>query len=409
VAHRFRLVASLAIVAALAGYGYWRWNGVGAGSPAAAVAVSQAAGVAVTTAIASEGTFPIRRRTIGVIESPAQVTIKSRIDSQIVEQHVTDGQIVRKGDLLFSLDDREVLANIARDKAALEKDRATFAKAEADLNRVRQLIARNAAAQVTLDAAVADAKAAEATIAGDQAALDADQLRLTFTRITAPISGRLGTVRVTPGNLVSANDSSGAGLVTITQVRPVRVAFSVPERDLELLRKAYWRKPPAEKAAVRVFAPGSDKVLAEGKLDFIDSSVETASGTITAKATFPNERYRLVPGQYVDVEIDLDSMPNVVTIPTIAMQTGQTGPFVFTVMPDKTVDIRPITLLGSEGDRIAIETGVSSGDHVVVEGQLRLDKGTKVVESVRQEETAMQVPQRVYAGTAAKAVAERQP
>src|SRR5690606_10243823 len=112
-----------------------------------------------------------------------------------------------------------------------------------------------------------------------------------------------------------------------------------------------------------------------GKLDFIDSSVETASGTITAKATFPNERYRLVPGQYVDVEIDLDSMPNVVTIPAIAMQTGQTGPFVFTVMPDKTVDIRPITLLGSEGDRIAIETGVSSGDHVVIEGQLRLDKG----------------------------------
>jgi len=412
VAHRFRFIVSLAVVAALAGYGYVRWAGHKEAGPPVAVAASRDAGVAVTTAIASQVTFPIRRRSIGVIESPAQVTIKSRIDSQIVEQHVSDGQIVRKGDLLFSLDDREVRANIARDQATLEKDRATSAKANADLSRTRQLIARNAAAQATLDAAVADAKAAEATIAADQATLEADQLRLTFTRITAPITGRLGTIRVTPGNLVSANDASGAGLVTITQVRPVRVAFSMPERDLELLRKAYWRKPPAEKAAVRVFAPGSDKMLAEGKLDFIDSSVETASGTITAKATFPNERYRLVPGQYVDVEIDLDSVPNVVTIPAIAMQTGQNGPFVFTVMPDKTVEIRPITLLGSEGDRIAIETGVSSGDHVVIEGQLRLDKGTKVVESVRQEETAMQPPPRTYAETTLKSavepVAERQ-
>ncbi|ODA66049.1 Multidrug resistance protein MdtA precursor [Methyloligella halotolerans] len=198
--------------------------------------------IAVSTVIAEKADFPIRRRSIGVMESPAVVIIRSRIDSQILEQHVKDGQIVRTGDLLFSLDDREVKAALARAEATLEKDLANKARADLDLNRMKQLLERNAAAKQQLDQATADAKAAAATVASDRAQVDTEKLRLSYTEIRAPISGRIGSVRVTPGNLVSANDMSGTGLVTITQVRPIRVSFTVPEKDLALVRNAYWRK-----------------------------------------------------------------------------------------------------------------------------------------------------------------------
>lgn len=331
--------------------------------------------IAVTTARAKQADFPIRRRSIGVIESPASVTVKSRIDSVILTQHVHDGQMVRKGDLLFTLDDKEIRAVMARDEATLAKDRAGQAKTAADLNRMQQLLEKNAAARAQVETAAAEAKAAEATVAADQAVLTADRLKLSYTTIEAPIEGRIGAVRVTPGNLVGANDISGAGLLTITQVKPVRVSFTLPERDLGLLRQARGRKRPGE---VRAYRPSTTQPLAEGALDFIDSAVDTASGTITAKATFANADLTLWPGQYVDVEIDLDVKPDVTIVPTIAVQAGQNGSFVFVVKPDKTVAIRPVALIGAEGTETALESGLEPGEPVVVEGQLRLIPGARV-------------------------------
>jgi multidrug efflux system membrane fusion protein len=348
--------------------------------------------VAVSTAVATKKDFPIRRRSIGVMESPATVVVRSRLDSQIMAQHVTDGQIVKKGDLLFTLDDRETKAQLAKDQAQLDKDLATQTRVEADLERTKQLLAKNAAARQQLDQATADSKAAAATVAGDRAAIETDQLKLSYAEIHAPISGRIGAVRVTPGNLVSANDMSGQGLATITQVKPIRVAFTVSEKDLALVRNAYWRKPPAPRAVVSVFTPGGTRPLASAPLNFIDPSIDSASGTLTAKATFPNEHYRLVPGEYVDVEIDLDKRPGAIMVPTIAVQTGQNGPFVFVVKPDKTVEIRPVTLIGSEGDETAIDSGLQAGDHVVIEGQLKLDKGTKVAETVTDSDLSASPP-----------------
>lgn len=386
------------LVLAAAGAGVWYYVGMPGLEPGASAptAQSQAAApgrgrggsgpIAVTTVVAQEANFPVRRRSIGVIESPATVTVKSRIDSQIVEQHVTDGQIVRKGDLLFTLDDREIRATLARNEAIVERDKASAAKAAADLGRTQQLLERNATSRAQLDTATAEAKAAEATVASGEATLTNDRLQLSYTKIPAPIGGRLGTIRVTPGNLVSANDAAGAGLVTITQVRPIRVSFTLPERDLGLVRNAYWRKAPAPKAVVQVYQPGSSEPLAAGALDFLDSSVDTASGTIIARATFPNENFRLVPGQYVDITIELDTKPDVTTVPTVAVQTGQEGPFVFVVKEDNTVEVRPVTLVGAEGDRTALASGLKPGEHVVVEGQLRLGQGTRVAETVRPPE-----------------------
>jgi multidrug efflux system membrane fusion protein len=332
--------------------------------------------VPVITVQAEAEDFKIRRRTIGILESPAVVVIRSRIDSLVLERHVFDGQLVRKGNLLFTLDDREIQALIARDQAQLAKDKATLAEAQADLGRKRELIEKRVAPQQQLDQAVATYKAAQQTVEADEAVLQADRLKLGYARLEAPITGRVGAVRTTPGNLVSANDT--AGLVTITQIKPIRAGFTLAERDLTALRKAFAQSPPAE---VRVYAPSEDKLLATGTLDFVDSSVDFSSGTIAAKAKFANQNLELWPGMYVDVEIDLGHRPNTVMIPAVAVQSGQKGPFVFVATNGATAEMRYVTLAGGDGDRLAIAKGVEAGERVVVEGQMRLTAGGRIKET----------------------------
>jgi membrane fusion protein, multidrug efflux system len=176
---------------------------------------------------------------------------------------------------------------------------------------------------------------------------------------------------VAPGNLVSANDA--AGPVTLTQMQPLRVSFTLPERDLADLREAAQRTPSA---TVRVYTAADPEPLSSGKLDFVDSSVDSSSGTIAAKATFPNEHYKLWPGQYVDVEVDLAVIPNTATIPTVAIQSGQRGPYVFIAKADQRVEMRSVELAGAEGGRTAIKSGLNAGERIVVQGQLRLSPGT---------------------------------
>ena len=312
--------------------------------------------VPVITVTAQLQDFSIRRRTIGILESPAIVVVKSRIDSQVLQQHVQDGQIVKQGDLLFTLDDREIQALIARDQAQLAKDNATLAQAAADLGRKQELIAKKVAPQQQLDQATAAFKAAQQTVEADEAVLQADRLKLGYAKLEAPIAGRVGAIRVTPGNLVGVNDA--AGLVTITQIQPIRVGFTLAERDLTALRKA---SAASTAAVVRVYTPGSSTPLQVGVLDFVDSSVNSTSGTIAAKAVFTNANLELWPGMYVDVEIDLDVRPKTAMIPAVAIQSGQKGPFVFVAKDDQTAEMRDIELAGIEGDRAAIASGVTQG------------------------------------------------
>jgi multidrug efflux system membrane fusion protein len=342
-------------------------------------AVRTVAAVPITTALARIEDFAIRRRTIGIIESPATVVVKSRIESQVTEQHVKDGQLVKKGDLLFTLDDREVLATIARDEAQLTKDQATVVRTGTDEERYKQLSASNAGSRQQLDQAIADHKIAQAVVAADEAQLRSDNLRLAYTKIQAPIGGRIGAIRVTPGNLVSVNDP--IGLVTITQIRPIRVAFTLAERDLSALRAA---SRSDIQAAVRAYTPGASEPLATGVLEFVDSAVDTASGTIAAKARFANETFVLWPGMYVDVEIDLAIRPKTVMIPTVAVQSGQKGPFVFVANQGK-AEMRPVEFAGTEGDRTALASGVNEGERVIVEGQMRLIGGAAVAEAAQRD------------------------
>jgi multidrug efflux system membrane fusion protein len=333
--------------------------------------------VSVRTADVTQASMPIRRRTIGWVEPIATVAVKSRINSVIMEQRATDGAFVNKGDVLFVLDDREAKAAIARDEAAMAQHQAELERARADLERTKTLVAKQTASKQTLDQVMSEARAAQAAVEADKAVLQADRLTLSYTTITAPISGRLGAVAVTPGNLVSENGD--VALVTITQMQPIRVSFTLPDRDLDALRTALAQYPPA---AVRVFTKGEKVARAQGNLTFIDSTVDAASGTITAKAEFANDNLALWPGQYFDVEVELGVEPQAAIIPTVALQVGQDGLFVFVVTPDNKAEMRKVTVSGSDADKSAIIVGLQPGERVVVEGQHRLSPGApvKVVE-----------------------------
>ena len=356
----------------MAGALFWQF---GRAAPAPQKAQRPAAAVPVSVAEARAENFAIRRRTIGILESPATVVVRSRLQSQVLEQHVKDGQLVRRGELLFTLDDREVRAAIARDEAQIARDQATADRTAIDLERYERLSKTDAVPRQQVDQAVADNKIAQANVEAARAQLEANKLQLGYTKIMAPIGGRVGAVRVTPGNLVSVNDATG--LLTITQIRPIRASFTLAERDLGPLRKAFIGDA---KTAVRVFTPGESEPLATGTLDFVDSAVDTSSGTIAAKAVFANTDFGLWPGMYVDVEIDLDVRPDTVMIPAVAIQSGQKGPFIFVLSKDGTAAMRSVALIGIDGNRAAISSGASAGERVIVEGQMRLVDGTRVTE-----------------------------
>ena len=377
---------TLAVLVVAAGAGIWFAVPHGAGDAARSASNGrngEGAPVAVVTAVAQQADMPVRKRAIGFVETPATVVVKSRIDSQIMEQHVKDGQFVKAGDLLFALDDRDIKAQIDKDEAAIARDEALHKRTLADLARYQQLLTKNAGTQQSVDQATADERSAAATILSDKATLEADKLKLSYTRILAPIDGRVGAVQVTPGNLVSAN-STGTGLVTITQMKPLRVSFTLPERELPVLQAAL-----ASGAGVPVMASAADsgRPPAVGKLNFVDSSVDMTSGTITAKAAFSNDDLALWPGQYVDVEIAADTLKNVTIVPTVAVQTGQKGPYVYVAKADQTVELRQVKVALSDGDRTALSEGVAPGDRVVVDGQMRLKSGSRFRERDKDAKT----------------------
>jgi len=334
----------------------------------------------IVSATATTADFPIRRYAIGFVSSPAVVSINARVSSQIVSIAVKDGQMVKAGDLLFSLDDRSLKAQLAKDQATLVKDQAMLVSAQADLQRAKDLVAKQAGTQQTYDQALAAQKAAAATIDADKATIDADTVQLSYATISAPISGRLGAVNVSVGDLVTTsngNSSSSTPLVTITQMDPLQVNFTLPESNLALLHKAL---ADPQQGDVTLTKDGDPTPIGKGTLDFVDSSVDTASGTIATRASIPNPDLSLWPGQYVNVVLDAGTMPQMTSVPTVAVQPSQKGPFVYVVKPDNTVEMRPVQVALTEGDNSAISQGLKGGEKVVVEGQTRLKDGAAVHE-----------------------------
>ena len=395
------LIGGVAVLAALAlgvavfrpeiaGLAGWKAGSSGA-APSAAGPAAKGGGkgggagggerqVTVITAEASEGDFPIERTSVGFLSSPTVVNINARVTSAVTEVAVKDGQTVKAGDLLFKLDDRALQAALQKDQAALAKDQAAEVSALADFNRDKDLLAKGAGTQQAYDQQMAALKGFQASVAADQAAIAADEVQLSYATITAPVAGRLGAVNTTVGNIVSASSNQGSSaatpLVTITQMAPLQVTFDLPESDLPMLQKAV----EAGKAdAVSLALPDGKDVVATGPLDFIDSSVDTTTGTIAARAAIANADGKLWPGQYVEVTVRFGTL-SAVGVPTVAVQQGQKGAYVFVVGADGKAAMRPVTVALADGARTAIIAGLSAGDRVVVEGQGRLKDGTPVRE-----------------------------
>lgn len=341
-------------------------------------------GVAVQAAVAKLRDFPVVIHTFGNVAAPDTVVIAARAASQVTAIHVKDGQMVKAGDLLFSLDDRVEKADLARDEANLAKDNALLSAANSALDRARVLRDENTGTQQAYETALSVQQSTQATVEADKATIEADKVAVSLLTITAPIDGRLGAVQVAIGDLVGPSNSASNDLVTITAINPIEVTFRLPEDRLQPFKQLLDSGKPSK---VIARASGTDTVLGQGVLDFIDSAVDTASGTITMRGTFANDDQKLWPGQYVDVDIEQETLPQMPVIPTVAVQFGQSGPFVYRVNGDNTVEASPVVVRTDDGTDSAISSGVAAGDMIVVEGQSRLKPRDKV--SVSPADTAM--------------------
>ena len=343
--------------------------------PAAGGAAESSPPVPVTIGTATARDMPVYVDGIGSVQAYNTVTVKSRVDGQIVKVDFTEGQEVKAGDLLFEIDPRPYQAALAQATANKEKDEAQLTSAVADLKRDEALLKNDFQTRQAYDQQKALVGQIQASIAGDAAQITTAQLNLNYAQIRSPIDGRTGARLVDVGNLVHATDNTG--LVTITQLRPIFVSFTAPQRDFETIRESQTR------AAIPTEAWTSDNTtkLADGSVTLIDNQIDQATGTIHLKAQFANQQERLWPGEFVNLRFVVNTLKNAVTVPARAIQQGPNGAYLFVVKPDSTVAIRQVHVALTNDDVSVIDKGLAAGERIVVDGQYRLDQGTKVVQA----------------------------
>lgn len=320
----------------------------------------------------AEKNMPVQLDAIGNVEAYATVAVKARIDGQLVGVRFREGQDVAPGQLLFQIDPRPFEAQLAQAQATLARDEATLTHARSQEQRYQELLQKKFISQEMYAQIRTNRDTAEATVRADQALLDNAKLQLEYASIRSPISGRTGKVMIQAGNLVKANDTTP--LVVINQVNPVYVSFAVPEQRLGEVRAAYARHPIVVTAA----APDASGPGAPGRLDFVDNTVDLATGTIRMRAVFPNREHSLWPGQFVHVQATLRIQTDAIVVPAAAVQVGPRGQYVFVIKPDQTVELRDVVVDRTEGDETVIAKGLAAGERIVTDGQSRLTPGAKV-------------------------------
>ena len=385
--------------------------------------------VAVAVAPVEQKAMPLQIQAIGTVEAYAVVSVRAQVGGELQRVHVKEGQQVRKGDLLFTIDPRtyeaalaQAEANVAKDqvqvqqaRAVLERDVARIAQTKAALARdlaqsknaqvqveryadlyKRELIAQEQYDQIrtnaealaaTVRADEADVRSAEETVRADQAAIrSAEQtvradeaavtntkIQLGYTTIRSPVDGRAGSLMLNEGNIVRAGGTSDSTLLVINQVKPIYVSFTVPQQQLPSIRR-YMQEGTLGVSA----APAGDPRAATGVVTFVDNLVDVATGTIRLKATFPNDEGRLWPGQFANVTLTLASEPDAIVVPSAALQSGPQGAYVFVAKPDSTAENRRVTIARTQGNETIIAKGLAVGEKVVTDGQPRLTQGAKI-------------------------------
>jgi len=371
-----RLVGAAGIIA-LAAIAVIGWLSPGIGVPQA---TAQTAGpvVPVTAGIVVTEDVPVFLYGIGTVQAYNMVAIKSRADGQIVKIDFKEGQEVKEGDPLLQIDPRPYQAALAQAEAAKQKDEAQLVGAQADLERYAQLVPSGHQTRQSYDQQKALVAQLQAAIKGDEAQIQTAKLNLAYTDIRSPIDGRLGARLVDKGNLVRATDNTV--LVTISEVSPIFVSFTLPQEAIEDVREHHTQAP----LAVRAYSGDGKKQLAEGKLTMIDNAIDQATGTIRMKARFDNKDERLWPGEFVNVRVILSTRRGVATVPAQTVQNGPNGNYVYIIKPDDTVERRAVEVAAIQDGIAVVARGLSPGEQVVVDGQYRLTNGARIKRSAPQ-------------------------
>jgi multidrug efflux system membrane fusion protein len=362
------IVAALAI--ALGGALYWYESQ--APEPSRAAGPARRPPVPVTVAVAAKQDVPVYLSGIGAVQAWFTVKVHPQVDGKLEEVLFTEGQHVKKGDVLARIDPRLFQAALDQAKAKKAQDEAMLVAADKDLTRGRMLITRNAVSEQVVDQEVAKVEQLKAAIAADAAAIETAQTQFDYTTITAPHDGRIGMRLVDPGNLVRASDPGGIAMLTMMQ--PAAVVFTLPSRVLPDVRAAMGRGP----VEVAAFDQNNREALAIGTLLLVDNTVDQATSTIRLKASFPNENEKLWPGDFVNARLLVETRKNVVALPSSAVQRGQQGLFAWVVTDKNTAEPRPIEVGPISGNLTIVTAGVNEGERVVTDGQYKLQRGAPV-------------------------------
>jgi membrane fusion protein, multidrug efflux system len=328
--------------------------------------------IPVVAALSRQGDMPVYLNGLGSVTAFNTVTVRSRVDGQIIKIAFTEGQLVKEGDLLIEIDPRPFQVMLEAAEAQKARDQAMLQNAMLDRERYKVLFGQEAIPKQTYDTQLATVAQIEATIKSDQSAIDNAKLQLVYSKITSPLTGRIGLRLVDQGNIVHATDTNG--LVVITQLQPIAVIFNIAEDSLPAVRKKM------QSGTLRIDAYDRDlkKRLAQGHLLTIDNQIDQSTGTVKFKGQFENEDNSLFPNQFVNARLLLDMRHNTVIIPTAAIQRSPQSTFVYVVKPDNTAEVRTVVSTLSEGDDAAVDSGLEPGESVVIDGVDKLQQGTKV-------------------------------
>ncbi len=365
-----RIFAGLSVLLCLALLGLW-WLDLGSGPPHAAAQAAPPE-VPVTAGVVTARDVPQFLQGIGTVQAFNTVTVKTQVDGAIVKVAFTEGQEVRQGDLLFQIDPRPYEAALALAMAAKEKDEAQLVTAQADLVRYGRLVGPGFQTRQSYEQQQGLVAQLQAAIKGDEAQIDTARVNLGYTAIRSPIDGRLGARLVDIGNLVRATDNTP--LVSITQIRPIFVSFTLPQDDLDQIRQQQ-QKAPLDVAAL---ASDGATVLGDGKLTLIDNMIDQTTGTIHLKASFANQDERLWPGEFVNLRLVLRVRHEVATVPSQTVQDGPDGHYAYVISQNDTVERRAVEIAAVQNGLTVVSKGLAPGERVVVEGQYRLTDGARV-------------------------------
>ena len=367
-----RLVLWLVVIAAIAGATVWYLPHLKRPPSPGGRAISGGP-VPVGTATVQKGDMPVTLSGLGAVTPMATVTVKTQINGYLMSVGFEEGQHVKKGDFLAQIDPRPYQVALEQAQAQLAKDQALLKNAQVDLQRYNTLVAQNSVATQTRDTQVSLVAQDEATVKADQAQIDTQKLNLTYCHIVSPVTGRVGLRQVDAGNYVQNSDPNG--IVVVTQLQPISVIFTLPEDNLPEVFKR-WHTGAA--LPVTAYDRTGATELEKGTLNTIDNQIDTTTGTVKLRAMFNNEQWILFPNQFVNIQLTVDTMHDVDIVPSAAIQRGAPGTFVYVVKPEKTVAVQKVKLGPSDGQRIAILSGLEPGESVVIDGTDRLRDGAKV-------------------------------